>query len=509
MKILVITIILSFGNPFFKNKKNIVSECYSWHNKHYYKLFVDKDTVVFQHTTKDANEISYVAQSEIQLNKINPKKFQVIEQDENYILFCNSDGYYILDVHSYNVQEKGITKASSLNNVTKTAGTSFLYINNQWVYFDIAHNYNESLTVKLPKLTSNLTVVDKDKANRRWLLKDDKSFYSFSDRVFKAIPNLNIETTQFYKTENEHDRNFLFDEDTFYLLDYDYRYQNVTADFKLNNKRTNLLKLSFHKFNMDLCLKENDSLLWAYTKNSIYLIDNTQIYFYPLNAKFVNQDNSLIDIEGNIYFYLRDAIQQSKGIDVTEVKNIKALKKIDYSLFFDGYNYYKFDYKLNKLVKNAQPPNNNSKRYSGVYFYNRILSPFYIEDNNINYYDNQHKLIKSRIIKDVSSIKKLTLAYLYDNKLLIENKEIPNIADIKTLEFLGSTVDIISDCDGGKGQIDITVKYYYFFKDKNFIYSYYSGEDEMKVLENINPNRINTINFKSLKQLESIITNKK
>lgn len=477
------------------------SECYRYHIPHYYDLFVRNNKIIFQHTVKDINTISFVSQNEIELNNINSDGFNLIEQDDKYILFCNSNDYYIIDLNSYYVKENGTSKIFTTREVKKTLGTSFFYVNNQWVYIDTDHQYKESKNVKLPRLTQNLQIIHKDKDNRRWLLKDDNNYYSFSDRNFKVIPNLNLKTTLFYETKYYYlDKNFLYDENTFYLLDYNYNYQDETANFKLEGSNDNLLEMTFHDTYNDLYLKESDSLIWAYKKNGVNFKDHSSICFYPLKGKFINKYNSLLEINGSVYYDSHSAMYENGSIDISIIENIDLLEKVDYSTFYDGNRHYKYDYDSKRLIKISKSIDKNTILFPSVNFYGRTLSSFYKDKNSINYY-NEYELINTRKIK--TDVKNLTLAYAYDDVLLIEDKEIPNIADNNTIEFLGSTVDVISDCDGGKGQKNIIIKYFYFFKDKDYIYYYYSDEKEMKIIENLKSNTQDYSNFISLKKLEN------
>ena len=50
------------------------------------------------------------------------------------------------------------------------------------------------------------------------------------------------------------------------------------------------------------------------------------------------------------------------------------------------------------------------------------------------------------------------------------------------MSFVGSTVDVISPCDGGKGQVPIVIEYNYFFKDKKGVYQYHTGKDTLEKL---------------------------
>ena len=74
------------------------------------------------------------------------------------------------------------------------------------------------------------------------------------------------------------------------------------------------------------------------------------------------------------------------------------------------------------------------------------------------------------------------MCFATKDKLLIEEKVIENSCDFETMSFVGSTVDVISPCDGGQGQIPIVIEYNYFFKDKNAVYQYHTGKEKLEKL---------------------------
>jgi len=116
-------------------------------------------------------------------------------------------------------------------------------------------------------------------------------------------------------------------------------------------------------------------------------------------------------------------------------------------------------------------------------------------------------LTKKRTITHQSTLKDLKLAYAYDDKLLIENKEIPNSADRESMELLGSTVDVIEACDGGRGQIPVVIEYNYFFRDKNHIYVYHSGDQTLTLIKAIAPHTIEKDNYEQLRELQKKMKN--
>jgi hypothetical protein len=95
----------------------------------------------------------------------------------------------------------------------------------------------------------------------------------------------------------------------------------------------------------------------------------------------------------------------------------------------------------------------------------------------------------------------LKLAFAFDDKILIEKRLIKNIGDFATMEFVGSSVEVVSPCDGN-GKSSVKVNYVYYFRDKNALYLYKSGQDGLKKLNVANPKEYTEENF-----LEKIFRN--
>ena len=62
------------------------------------------------------------------------------------------------------------------------------------------------------------------------------------------------------------------------------------------------------------------------------------------------------------------------------------------------------------------------------------------------------------------------------------------------MQFVGSSVEVVSPCDGN-GKSSVKVNYVYYFRDKNALYLYKSGQDGLKKLNVANPKEYTEENF--------------
>ena len=62
------------------------------------------------------------------------------------------------------------------------------------------------------------------------------------------------------------------------------------------------------------------------------------------------------------------------------------------------------------------------------------------------------------------------------------------------MEFVGSSVEVVSPCDGN-GKSSVKVNYVYYFRDKNALYLYKSRQEGLKKLNVANPKEYTEKNF--------------
>ena len=186
--------------------------------------------------------------------------------------------------------------------------------------------------------------------------------------------------------------------------------------------------------------------------------------------------------------YERIAWKQ-KAVDMSAVKDINHLKYIkDKGYYYDGIDCYQMNYSPEKLtviaIDSLSKAIMEDKNYKAPYSYQHSLVPFVVRDHKIIRYqkDNRGNYSVIGALPVTSEIKDLKLCFATKDKLLIEDKIIDNSCDFETMSFVGSTVDVISPCDGGKGQVPIVIEYNYFFKDKNGVYQYHTGKGTLEKL---------------------------
>ncbi|MDF2517431.1 MAG: hypothetical protein K0R59_2727 [Sphingobacterium sp.] len=248
----------------------------------------------------------------------------------------------------------------------------------------------------------------------------------------------------------------------------------------------------------------NDGNIWCYVSAGLDLEDGTTTYFYPIKAQWLNKQHQLINKDGKIYYNGWDMINDQPAMNVTAVAQSKLLEITNAGLYFDGKAFYK-DQDGAGMLAPVTWLSKDSKFIQGVYSYQKGISGFFDDGRQLVFSDDT--MAMKRTIVHQSSLKDLKLAYAYDGKLLIENKEIPNSADLESMELLGSTVDVIEGCDGGRGQIPVVIEYNYFFRDKNHIYGYHSGDRALTVIEAATPGVVEINNYGQLRELQKKIKN--
>ena len=62
------------------------------------------------------------------------------------------------------------------------------------------------------------------------------------------------------------------------------------------------------------------------------------------------------------------------------------------------------------------------------------------------------------------------------------------------MQFVGSSVEVVSPCDGN-GKSSVKVNYVYYFRDKNALYLYKSGQESLRKLNVANPKEYTEENF--------------
>ena len=446
----------------------------------YYDLLVEKDGIYLQETVKAKNKISYISQSKVRLTDITDKSARIISDDGNKILVLFNAKYYFIPKPLYrrDISKYEITPLFNENEVSKIVSNKFFLISDHWYYVSYTFK-GESDKHKIPELKGNLEIIAdsyKYLNDNVVLLKDNNAVYVYdiSKNKLEKIPHLTPSQTHFFQTHHSHPKiYYLYDDDTFYLIDKDYKYTDITEEFNLQGKYNGFTKAEMHTNWSGDSMDTKDGLIWIKIFNS----------FKPVKATYLNAYKDLYVYHDKVFNYNdylnwfahheadpSDPSYRDGSIDISNVKNPGELHAISSgSVFFDNQQYYSLEENSRRL----------EKKESSAY-------------------------LKLLTTKDDIEIRKKRI--FIDGQQL--NTDIFQDAPI----FLGSIVDIISPC------VEIILPacgyeyrskqdYYYFFTDGKKVYTYINpGEDQKpKVLDNVSPRNLKVNDYDTLKKLLNIL----
>jgi len=499
-KVIVITLFLLLTQVVLR-----ASECYHYHTKTTYKIVLVKDRPFLEITVMDPNGMSMAHQRYISMLQVG-KDVKMINRNGDNMLLMDDGAYYLLAAEFSDVNQVTPVKIAARKDVQATFDADLLYMHGKWLSFSF-DPYAKKITKTATRLFPDKPIVLAQFQNRRYLLKDDKHVYCYEGRQLTAeiIEGLNPATIQCLKLENNEDKYLLTDGNTAYIYDVSiFDQMDITESLlSLDLKRPFTIKEVARNW-LNSFVDFNDGNIWCYISAGLDLQDGTTAYLYPVKAQWLNKQHELINKEGKIYYNGWDLINDQSPMNLKAVAQPRSLEITASGLYFDGTAFYK-DQDGAGTLEPVTWLNKDSKFVNGVYSYQKGIPNFFDDGRQLVFDDNT--LTKKRTITHQSTLKDLKLAYAYDDKLLIENKEIPNSADRESMELLGSTVDVIEACDGGRGQIPVVIEYNYFFRDKNHIYVYHSGDQTLTLIKAIAPHTIEKDNYEQLRELQKKMKN--
>lgn len=461
------------------------SYCYS--PVYYHKLVIEGGAIFLEITAKGHDEVSYVSKGRIKVDNITADGFQIVSEVGPEALTIYKDYYYLIDKDSYYLKKHGATKLLSTKGVSKIIQNKYFLINSTWYQLTVDKYSREISKKRIPNLPPNFEIIQ-DYGRGYFLLKDDKRVYVYEEKSnkLKVIPKLDAKTVQFFESGWLYDSHFLFDDDTFYLTNLDFNCEDITSEFNLLGKKNGFSK--FGEFNKSLiAFDAGDGYLWTYNKHGVELKNGNRVNFYPIEATFITEDKNLLLFNGKVYDYGSYAISEWFSLDTSEIADISKLHKKG-SFYTDSINAYVHDYN-NKMFKKIDWLSANYTFENGNYIDNGYLKKI----------DQDRSLLSA--VKLTSPIKNYSNFYTYNDKIVLNGVEIKNTLG-DSLEFIGSTLDIIRPCDN-RGTPPVLINTYYFFKDKEAIYSHYTGECRLRKIPDLNPNDFND-NYEDLMKLTNI-----
>ena len=321
------------------------------------------------------------------------------------------------------------------------------------------------------------SIVLKDDEGYQIILKDDNAVYVYdiSKNKLEKIPHLTPSQTYLFQTHHSYPKiYYLYDDDTFYLIDIDFKYTDITKEFNLQGKYNGFTKAEMHTNWSGDSMDTKDGLIWIKIFNS----------FKPVKATYLNAYKDLYVYHDKVFNYNdylnwfahheadpSDPSYRDGSIDISNVKNPGELHAISSgSVFFDNQQYYSLEENSRRL----------EKKESSVY-------------------------LKLLTTKDDIEIRK--------KRIFIDGQQLNTDKFQDAPIFLGSIVDIISPCVRIMHEYyhdetyDSKEDYYYFFTDGKKVYAYINpGENpKPKVLDNVSPQNLKVNDYDTLKKLLNIL----
>ncbi len=464
------------------------NECYRYHTTKEYQIKVDTPNVFLIEIERDPNGVSIVSYKRTLL-KINSNnaRFVMQDKDDKGIIVANTEGYFWVDEQIFSNPSITPVKLVDAKQVSETFGGDLFCISGKWqclTYDNASKQIKRQEIAGFPTFPKVISTFD-FKGN--YLLKDKTSVYVYNENKKSVQKITDLEADAIVLKERDfYEDSFLYDHDTFYVINFnENRFENITADFKwlqLNKKFTE--GLFINKVSGDYSFDFNDGAIWAYDKNK-FRVNDKRVYFFPFkNTKYIPESGLYFHQNGYFRYSKRLIHPKNNMMDMSQVKNLNQLKLVADEIYYDGKSFYKYNYSFRKLEALAKNTGAfvllNSEFYTNASTksYGRKNRPFWLKDSKIIYANDNYEIRKEEPVQ--TKIKDLTLAYAFDKKLLIEDRIIDNIADFATIQFVGSTVEIVSSCENA--DTPVVVEYSYFFKDKSAVYIYTNKEGKMRRL---------------------------
>ena len=452
------------------------SECYHYHTSKNFNIIQKSGKYYVEFKEFDPNGISISHYGITPLHQNFKGLIKVLPITSNTLYFYDDEFYYGISINyaledSYKVFKLG--RRSEIRKINEDGYTEFSDGNYKQIIID--QHSDEPTYIPLKNFPKSSQIIS-SMSNYGVLVKNSEGVYIYvaeDDRVEKIL-GLDPKTTVFKPSPEMLESHFLYDSDTFYLVDDSFTgFDDITAQFK--NYKVNFLDLKFivtANINSVFFKDDKNGILWAYSPAGVGMDNGDSHNIVPLKgALFLNSENSLFKYNNQYYLDPYDAVFGFAGINVSSVKNIYKLTPSKFpDLYEDGDEYYEYDYDRRIFKKLSLPISGSAIYYEGVYSYRHGYSGFFDDGRDLFFLNGDYKIYRK--IPHKKAIKNLQLAFALDDKLFIEDNIIPNLADYETMQFLKSTVDPEQPCDGGNGQIPIIVNYTYYFKDKNGYYKY-------------------------------------
>lgn len=488
------------------SKTACASECYHYHTSVQYHINTTATGVYVIANTIDPNGFSISESEKVKIANANESDWKIEAKSDGFLLLSTNESYYILGTSDYNLEKEKPIKLFNKNEVSDTFNGNVFNKNNEWIYVTY-NNFDKKITQqKLTNLPVNAQLFAQT-ISYAYLLKNKQAVYTYSVRHSETeiikIDNINGENTHFIAPNYYLDNYFLYDNDTFYLLDSNLEViEDITNQFKELNFTEDFTTLEYvNNGFLSGFYNAKENVFWSYVEAGISLENGSNTYFYPIENALVTPNKMFVVINGKYYNDSWSAIYQTNEIQHQGSIFLDKLELFPNEIYYDGTTYFSFNYD-SKTFEPVNYLNGTIQFFNGISSYQHATPMFFAMKNNLYFFKHNSGINKIEAIN--TEIKNLYVAYAFNDKLLIGDNVIKSPTDINTVTFANSLVDVQSGCDGGHGQIPVIVHYYHFFKDKNGLYVYSTETETIKKVDDINvATNFETMNMWFQKQKEN------
>lgn len=493
------------------------SECYHYHYQKSDTIINRDGKLYLQHTDKDPDGITYVSRNLTPVTGMDTQGFQQIADDETSFLVRNKTGYYLIKKERPYDNES--TKALWLWNsksVQKTSGATLIRIDGQWQFVKPRYD-NTILIIRLPQLPKDFEILYNNSRSESavFLIREYTAIgvlnitYSDGQRSYQYghIPGLNAATTVFHEGNYYLDDFILMDNNTAYLINYDLNYTEHTSDFTNQGKKENFHLMQLHRNHGNEMIFEDSSQLWVHFKDGIDLQGGDRSYFYPVEGSFIGAGSDIIKTEDGNFTSGYNAVHNMDPININAVADIASLEYLNAGEYKDNVHRYTLP-EGNILTIALDEIPVNAVYFPPINAYRAHTPAIHVDNRNI-YLTNEATAKPVKVIPHQGPVQKITKAYLFDRKIMIEEKLMSNPSGTGDLVFLGALAEPVSPCDGGRGQHPVVVEYCYFFKDGKAVYTYHSGDEQLTTIPGINPDTLRADNYEDIQSLYRLLPKRK
>ncbi|GEM_PF-1941890 len=485
------------------------SECYHYHFVKSSKVIVRDNTVWLQYTLKDPDSITYVSQETLPLRSIAAKGFQVLAENETLFLVKDDKAHYVVKKElPYEADSINAERLDSKAEITAIKTPNLICFAGVWKFMHLGYDKGDVHWITVPELPADFEII---KANYRsestsFLIKTKQHIavlevtheYQNYKHEYRIISGLSPATTVFYEPSYYIDDNIMMDDNSAFIVSGEFNFTEVTNDFNIQGRKDGFHLLKLNRNKGDEILLEDGKKLWVFFKDGLDLEGSHRVNFYPEDAALLNEHSGIIRTEDGYYESGYNAVHNMEAIDMSSVKDLPSLQLISFAQYKDKYKSYNLQ--NGKMVEAPAITAQQGERFEAISAY-RAYTPVVFIDRNFIYFGDHAEEKITKTIPHKSPVKLLTKAYVFDDKMLIEDTLITNIAERGSLQFVGAISNAIQPCDGGRGQVSVVVKYYYFFKDDIAVYRYYSGEGMMMRLEGVLPQDVAVDDFEAMSKI--------